>query len=400
MANLGPGKQVMEHSALLFLENWKATGFKPKSRSQMPTPRGKLEADYTGAQPEVAPHLLPPPSPGAGGGALALTSLESGQADSQPRPPTRSPGEGWRAGAAWHCGISLGTGAGLEKRSAFPTRSRSRERAPRSPPSTSAISLQPAAAAPRTAPRRGVPPPPRARHERCNQHSGRSSARAGRKRRATASWARCQRSPRPPAPWVGRRRDPPGGAAAASPAGRGGAAGPGRAGLAGARRGALDPAPAAPPAAASRTRGGGAGAPAGATAAAAAGAAAHDSVTRGIRQSVTWTPGPVLALQPRDQPQPASAATGPAATNGAACGPHVIASELCPAGPSPLSGALRRGRGAPGPARAATQDAHAPGARGESGGCELSLLGSRCSQAWSPGSVRPPYVPTWAGALQ
>lgn len=62
-------------------------------------------------------------------------------------------------------------------------------------------------------------------------------------------------------------------------------------GLAPEARGALDPEPAAPPAAATSKRGGGAGAPR-AAAAAAAGAAAHDSVTRGIRQSVTWTPGP------------------------------------------------------------------------------------------------------------
>lgn len=56
-------------------------------------------------------------------------------------------------------------------------------------------------------------------------------------------------------------------------------------------RGALDPESAAPPAAATSKRGGGAGAPR-AAAAAATGAAAHDSVARGIRQSVTWTPGP------------------------------------------------------------------------------------------------------------
>lgn len=56
-------------------------------------------------------------------------------------------------------------------------------------------------------------------------------------------------------------------------------------------RGALDPTPAAAPAAATWKRGGGAGAPR-AAAAAASGAAAHDSVTGGIRQSVTWTPGP------------------------------------------------------------------------------------------------------------
>lgn len=66
------------------------------------------------------------------------------------------------------------------------------------------------------------------------------------------------------------------------------AAAPGRAPEA---RGALDPESAAPPAAATSKRGGGAGAPR-AAAAAATGAAAHDSVTRGIRQSVTWTPGP------------------------------------------------------------------------------------------------------------
>ncbi|XP_078012687.1 uncharacterized protein LOC144457848 [Phascolarctos cinereus] len=207
----------------------------------------------------------------------------------------------------------------------------------------SAIAWQPATAAPRSAHRPASHPHPGPRAGASSRSPTGRAAPAlgpqlgahgrGEQRRAgegaSAHPAPPLRAPAPPrgSPSAGRRPDPPGGAAAASPAGGGGAAGPGRAGLAGARHGALDPAPAAPPAAASRTRGGGAGVPAGA-AAAAAGAAAHDSVTRGIRQSVTWTPGPVLALQPRDQPQPASAATGPAATNGAARGPHVIASEL------------------------------------------------------------------------
>ncbi|XDC49322.1 hypothetical protein R6Z07M_000504 [Ovis aries] len=105
-------------------------------------------------------------------------------------------------------------------------------------------------------------------------------------------------------------------------------AAPGRAGAAEAR-GALHPAPAAPPAAATSKRGGGAGAPR-AAAAAATGAAAHDSVTGGIRQSVTWTPGPCRRCSfgtnrsrrapPLARPQPMGA--GP--------GLHVMASSLPP----------------------------------------------------------------------
>jgi len=112
-------------------------------------------------------------------------------------------------------------------------------------------------------------------------------------------------------------------------------AAPGRAGAAEAR-GALHPAPAAPPAAATSKRGGGAGAPR-AAAAAATGAAAHDSVTGGIRQSVTWTPGPCRRCSfgtnrsrrapPLARPQPMGA--GP--------GLHVMASSL----PPRLSGACR-----------------------------------------------------------
>lgn len=43
--------------------------------------------------------------------------------------------------------------------------------------------------------------------------------------------------------------------------------------------------------------------------------------------------GPLQALQLWDQPQPASAATGPAAANGAGPGLHVIASAFSPLGP-------------------------------------------------------------------
>ncbi|XP_058394470.1 uncharacterized protein LOC131404148 [Diceros bicornis minor] len=57
--------------------------------------------------------------------------------------------------------------------------------------------------------------------------------------------------------------------------------------------------------------------------------------------------GPVQALQLRDQPQPASAATGSVAANGAGRGLHVIASTFpgCPAAPA-------EGRGASAAARA------------------------------------------------
>lgn len=56
--------------------------------------------------------------------------------------------------------------------------------------------------------------------------------------------------------------------------------------------------------------------------------------------------GPVQALQLRDQPQPASAATGSAAANRAGAGLHVIASTF-PGGPDAPAkrGALPPGGG-------------------------------------------------------
>ncbi|XP_072494296.1 uncharacterized protein [Notamacropus eugenii] len=306
-----------------------------KSRSQVPTPRGELEADYTGSAGGGRLALLKKPGhPGGSGGVghprRGAGAERRGAARSQPS-PVRSRVLGSRScdrGEGGETGNGVGgvegrTDGRTDGRKESLVRNRLAARSHRAPLGAQAHHPHPGPRSPRPARQGSVPAP--------------------------------SRPPLPGAP--PRPQDPPGGAAAASPAGGGGAAGPGHAGLAGARGGALDPAPAAPPAAASRTRGGGAGAPAGATAAA-AGAAAHDSVTRGIRQSVTWTPGPVLALQPRDQPQPASAATGPAATNGAARGPHVIASELQPAGPSPFprpsagpagSGPLALARSAPPP---------------------------------------------------
>ena len=149
-------------------------------------------------------------------------------------------------------------------------------------------------------PRPWAPGPPAARSQP-QPPLGPRRRGAGRRRRGGARRLRRGSHRRSPRPLPRRGAHQPWGAAWPPSPGLGGggrwrhhlrraAAAPGRAGAAEAR-GAQDPASAAPPAAATSKRGGGAGAPR-AAAAAATGAAAHDSVAGGIKQSVTWTPGP------------------------------------------------------------------------------------------------------------
>ncbi|XP_045439768.1 collagen alpha-1(I) chain-like [Pipistrellus kuhlii] len=296
------------------------TGSQPRSRSRVPTPPNKLEADLTGTQPGAAAagwvHLRASgslrPAPGAGRGLTSRPTRRRGeqreafpgkfkgspsahrarQARPEPPPP------GGLGGAAPGCPRPSDWaegGAGARARrgrreAARPPRPQGPP--PRRPPLPQPKAEQPPGPAgpeagaqpgPDRRPLRPFPPPPLGPRRR-----GQDACALGRGSHLRGPAPARERG----APTLG---DSPGSSAAEPGLGGGGRRRhhlrwPLHRDAAGAR-GALDPTPAAPPAAATWKRGGGAGAPR-AAAAAASGAAAHDSVTGGIRQSVTWTPGP------------------------------------------------------------------------------------------------------------
>lgn len=299
------------------------TRIKQKSRSQEPTLLNKLEADYTGTQPgdgprragcTCGPSALPPGAEGGAQGSLPFPAPTR----EHPARPTRS---GTEADGEAFLQKFKGSSRRLranQARQQTPTSGRTQSRRDRqSPPlrsrahggrgGSAAAGTRPAQGPKRNnvpvrgggldrVPRHGIPKPSGVP----DRSSGGSpcSPAAPRAERPDACAPRGHSTCALPAR-VDRRTPTFAGSPgrACGSLGRGGrrrhhlrraAAAPGRAPEA---RGALDPESAAPPAAATSKRGGGAGAPR-AAAAAATGAAAHDSVTRGIRQSVTWTPGP------------------------------------------------------------------------------------------------------------